>query len=96
MKLSLEELKELRDIASKSTRVVNWYPHYEEVRGPYRRWFTCTEVSDDSKKHVASKSDDCRFAAAAMNNPVPLLDLIEEQQRELNELRAEQILLGLS
>jgi hypothetical protein len=82
-----DELKALRDIANNSTRVVAWYPHYSEVRGPFCRWFTCSDVSDIYKKDVSSKENDCNFAAAAMNNLVPLLDEVELLRAESKKLK---------
>lgn len=80
-----EQLKELRDLASKSTRVVAWYPHGRgnqcglneaTVRGPCFRWFRVVG-GEDYATRVADVEDDAKFAAAAMNNLVPLLDEID-------------------
>jgi hypothetical protein len=68
--ITTDEVKALRRVAAKSTRVVAWYAHPEEVRGPFGRWFRCSVP-------VSHASDDCKFAAAAMNNLVPLLDSID-------------------
>lgn len=54
--------------AEKSTRVVSWYAHPKEVRGPFHRWFTCSDVSQEYRKDVAEIEDDCRFSATAMNS----------------------------
>lgn len=86
-------LDSLREIAGKSTRVVSWYAYHKEVRGPHNRWFTCSDVSGSNTQHVSSIKDDCMFAAAAMNNFVALLDLVDEQQRKIEELMIEKILL---
>ena len=37
-----ETLSELKAICERSSKVVAWYDHYETVRGPWNRWFTCT------------------------------------------------------
>lgn len=81
--MSETELNELRELAKASTNVVAWYAHSQEVRGPFCRWFTCSEVSPQYRKNVAATSDDCKFAAAAMNNLVPLLDEIDRLNRLL-------------
>lgn len=84
-------LKQLREIAAKATQVVSWYPHHSggddhgaTVRGPFCRWFRVTAVDEQYRKHVASDYDDAQFAAAAMNNLIPLLDLIEEMRAALS------------
>jgi hypothetical protein len=81
--ITTDEVKALRRVAAKSTRVVAWYAHPEEVRGPFGRWFRCSGGDNgmgDPVKYpvpVSHASDDCKFAAAAMNNLVPLLDSID-------------------
>lgn len=89
-------LKELRAIADASTRVVGWYAHtYSgEVRGPFCRWLTVTGGDNgmvDPIKYptpVSSIADDTLFAAAAMNNLVPLLDYIDTLKARIAELEA--------
>lgn len=76
--LTPERLMELREIANASTKVTGWYAHSREVRGPFCRWFAVSEVAPEYRKHVADPVDDVRFAAAAMNSLVPLLDLVEK------------------
>lgn len=80
--ITKEQREELRVLESKSTMVVGWYAHSQEVRGPFHRWFTCSEVSEQYKKHVAWPWDDCAFVAGAMNNLVPLLDKVDELEAE--------------
>ena len=96
--MSRDELEELKKVANKSTRVVGWYAHpYEgEVRGPFGRWFTCTggENAGVQPESVADISDDCKFAAAAMNNLVPLLEHIEKLEKEIIDLTIEEELTG--
>lgn len=72
----MSELKKLAEellkVERKSTRVVAWYAHSKEVRGPWCRWFTCSEVAPEYKQHVAYTGNDCIFAANAMNT-APML-----------------------
>jgi len=75
------DTKKLRELAKKATPVVAWYPHNTEVRGPFCRWFTCSEVASQYRKEVAETWDDCNFAAAAMNSLVPLLDELESLRK---------------
>lgn len=98
-KLSREEL---REIASKSTNVVAWYsrPYEGQVRGPFGRWFSLDGGDNgmgDPIKYptpVAPIGDDCDFAAAAMNNLVPLLDELDLAEKKIAELQLELILMG--
>lgn len=61
----LEKSRELREA---STKVVAWYAHEQEVRGPFGRWFTCSPQEDECRKgNVAWPQDDCKFTAHAMN-----------------------------
>ena len=83
------DTKKLRKIAGRSTRVVGWYAHMTTVRGPYCRWFKCSEVDDQDKHRVASTTDECEFAAAAMNNFVPLLDEIDRLRTEREDWLAD-------
>ena len=87
--MNKEERQFLRSLAKASTEVNQWSYHSDgpTVRGPYCRWFKCTEVEPQYKKHVAESIDDCMFAAAAMNSMVPLLDLIDSLERECETLR---------
>jgi len=100
MKRKLIDRDLLRDLVDKSTQVVNWYAHTAEVRGPFGRWFTCEGGSNgmgDEVKYptpVASISDDCRFAAAAMSNLEPLLDELDKKDQKIAELQFELILMG--
>lgn len=87
-----DEIKELRELADRSTKVNSWYAHsqYENpegatVRGPYNRWFVIKEVPEIYKKHVADSYDDAKFAAEAMNNLSKLLDTIDRLQKQ-NEI----------
>jgi hypothetical protein len=85
--ITKEEREQLRVLESKSTPVVAWYAHPSEVRGPFCRWFTCSDVNPEYQKHVAYKDEDCAFAAAAMNNLIPLLDELDRRDREIEELK---------
>jgi hypothetical protein len=70
-------LAELRELSKNATQVVGWYPHPAEVRGPFCRWLTVSEVAPEYEKNVASRADDAKYAAAAMNSIPALLDYIE-------------------
>lgn len=93
--MTRDELEELRSVAKQSTSVVAWYPHPTEVRGPFCRWLTISEVDDKYKHNVASTSDEAEFVAAAMNNLVPLLDHIEKLEKEIIDLTIEEELTGI-
>lgn len=90
--------KKLRELAERSTRVVAWYPHSKHdgyhpgkasVRGPFGRWLLVEGGSNglnDEGNHptpVADLDDDANFAAAAMNNFVPLLDEVQRLESAL-------------
>lgn len=96
-----DERKALRAIAEKSTPVVAWYPHgpgdgyhpgQGSVRGPFGRWFLVSGGDNgmqDPVKYpvpVAPLEDDAKFAAAAMNNLVPLLDELDLRDKMIEEL----------
>lgn len=93
--MTKDEIKALRELAEKATRVNAWYPHggsdrcgdhEATVRGPFNRWLIVTDTSDPGyRKHVADAYDDARFAAAAMNSLVPLLDYIHALEQDLQE-----------
>jgi hypothetical protein len=80
--ITKEEREQLRVLESKSTPVVAWYAHSSEVRGPFCRWFTCSDVSPEYQKHVGYKDEDCAFAAGAMNNLLLLLDGMDRLEAE--------------
>lgn len=70
---SLKQIAEkLLELKKNSTQVQGWYAHSQEVRGPFCRWFTCSKVQPQYEKHVADVSDECAYAAAAMND-APIL-----------------------
>lgn len=92
------DTKKLKEIADKSTKVVAWYPHeygddraygHATVRGPFGRWFACfggDNGMNDPIKYptpVAEIADDVKFAAAAMNNLVPLCDEVDKLREQL-------------
>jgi hypothetical protein len=87
--MTKEERDKLREIASKATQVVSWYAHPAEVRGPFHRWLNISEVDDKYKGNVASQADDAEFAAAAMNNLVPLLDTIDKLEKQVKSLEVD-------
>ncbi len=89
------ELDALEALALKSTPVNSWYAHgpgdqckntEATVRGPYHRWFTISGATDQYKEHVGDLYDDARFAAAAMNNMLPLIARIRELEKQIGAL----------
>jgi hypothetical protein len=86
MNMTKKQKQELREIAENSTKVNSWTPHSEyngyhpgkaSVRGPFFRWFI-VQGGEGYEKNVANLFDDAKFAAAAMNNLVPLLDRVDK------------------
>lgn len=100
--MTKDDRARLRLLAAKSTEVVSWYPYplgdsyhpgQASVRGPFGRWFLVgggdNGMGDPIKYPVpvADLDDDARFAAAAMNNLVPLLDEIDRLEKEVESLK---------
>ncbi len=98
--MTKDELNMLRILAEKSTRVQGWYPYSTgdgyhpteaSVRGPFGRWFRVSggESGAGGKlgEGVADLNDDAKFAAAAMNNLVALLDENDMLTRERDTAR---------
>lgn len=79
---------ELLALYKKSTDVVSWYAHPAEVRGPFCRWLTVSEVSPEYEKNVGTRADDAAYAAAAMNNVPYLLEQNAALTAEVAELKA--------
>lgn len=81
-------LKKLKELCEKTTKVVGWYPHpYDgqgQVRGPFHRWFLLQPGDDTPNKYLADHEDDINYCAAAMNSLPHLLERIEQ----LEELKA--------
>lgn len=84
--VSIKDLELLKELHAKSTRVVAWYGHAAEVRGPFNRWLTVSEVQPQYKNNVASRSEDAAYAAAAMNMLPKLIECIEELRKERDQL----------
>ena len=95
--------KKLRELAKSSTKVAGWYAHSQydgyhlgqaSVRGPFGRWFLVSGGDNGMKDPVnhpvpvSDLFDDAKFAAAAMNNLVALLDEIEVLESRIKELEA--------
>lgn len=78
----------MKAVGEKSTKVVQWYAHPIEgqIRGPFMRWFRCSEVYPEYAKRVASVEDDVTFAAAAMNNFLKLIAMNEKLVEALKEV----------
>lgn len=77
------DIPALEALYNKSTHVVAWYAHPAEVRGPFCRWLTVSEVAEQYRKHVGEQSDDTAYAAAAMNS-IPHLIAAFHAQCNLN------------
>lgn len=67
----------IRQRVAAATKVVAWYAHPTEVRGPFNRWLTVSDVAPKYRKHVASQADDAAYAAAAMNMVPKLLEALD-------------------
>lgn len=84
-----EMIKEVKATYKNSTKVVGWYSHTSDVRGPYCRWLTVSDVLPEYEKHVGTKYDDAIYIANAMNYApklaveleVALQALIDERKR---------------
>lgn len=86
--VSLDEaVKQILETYENSTPVVGWYAHPEEVRGPYCRWLTVSDVNPEYKKYVAAKSDETKFIAAALNFAPKLAKALEYARTILAELK---------
>lgn len=86
--------EELRLLIEKSTPVVGWWEHGGTIRGPWHRWFNCQLGTDTNGEHLAPVEDDVKFAAAAMNNLVHLLDELDAKEAKILDLQVELILMG--
>lgn len=90
--LTIEREKEIREALDRSTKVVAWYPHPREVRGPFCRWFTCSEASNgmgdpiNYPVPVAKIEDDVKYCAIAMNSVPELLAEIDRLRNANNQL----------
>lgn len=73
---------------------MGWWDNGGTVRGPWHRWFTCQFGTDDKGEHLSSVEDDTRFAAAAMNNLVHLLDELDAKEAKILDLQIELLLMG--
>ena len=97
------DLKKLRELASKATKVVGWYPHSysptrpaesyaHQVRGPFFRWFLLQEGDDQSSLFPGNAGslappEDDVNYCAAAMNSVPAL------LDEIERLQAENLTL---
>ena len=84
--INMNALKELHD---KSTKVNAWYAHGWEdgtVRGPFHRWFKCSEVEPRYAKHVAGVAEDTEYCAGAMNLAPYLINAVETLLKRVSEL----------
>lgn len=87
-------LEQLKEITSKSTQVVNWYPHSDgTIRGPYCRWLIVTG-GDGDREYTSPIRNDVEYASMAMN-ALPFLiedkekleEIVEKLERENKELK---------
>lgn len=91
--MTKEERDELRKLINNSTKVNGWYPYRggdnygpeATVRGPFFRWFRVVGPTPSSEHFTADSYDDAKFAAAAMNNLVKLLDEVDRLEDLLNK-----------
>lgn len=84
--ISIKELELLKELQKKSTQVVQWYAHPAEVRGPFGRWLTVSEIPQEYQKHCGSRSDDATYAAYAMNWLPKLIECIEDLRKQRDQL----------
>ncbi len=85
---AIELAKTVIKSKSLSTKVVAWYPHPAQVRGPFCRWFECTQVEDQYKKNVADTWDDTAFCANAMNYSPTVSEALLHLAKENEQLHA--------
>lgn len=92
--------KYLKHLCDKATQVVGWYHHNmwsNEVRGPFGRWFTVSGGDNgmgDPVKYpvpVAELYEDAAFCAAAMSSLPALLELLDEKDAKIAELKREMV-----
>lgn len=86
--------KEVIEVADQATRVVAWYKHSEEVRGPYHRWFKITgpkERNIDSRGRLchASQEEDLAYATAALNHAEKLAKICLVYEEALEKLNGD-------
>lgn len=96
--LTEEYLNGLKELCNKATQVVGWYHHHmwsNEVRGPFGRWFTVSGGDNgmgDPVKYptpVAELYEDAAFCAAAMSALPALLELLDEKEAKIRELKSD-------
>lgn len=82
-------IAQLKDLASRATGVVNWYPYREvsggTVRGPFNRWFILQPGDSQGNPGVIAEDpySDVEYAAAAMNSLPHLIERIEALEASL-------------
>ena len=92
-----EYIKTLKSLCQKSTQVVGWYSHNYSpiVKGPFGRWATFAGGDNGMKDPVkypvpvAEPHEDAAFCAAAMSSLPALLELLEEKDQKIAELKAD-------
>lgn len=91
--LTEDYLTQLKDICKKATQVVGWYAHAYDatVRGPFCRWFHITPVAPEYEKYVGTIQADADFAAHAMSAFPALLELIDEKDAKIKQLKQEMV-----
>lgn len=85
------DIVKLKELYEKSTSVVAWYDTYKfkgEIRGPFCRWLTVSEVQPKYQKYVGAVEDDAAYACAAMNSVPHLLNVIQQAVDYLKEGKA--------
>ena len=85
----LDILRDLKEAKANSTQVVGWHHNGATVRGPFNRWLEVTPVNPEYEKHVASGTDDARYASMCMNSVPFLVETIEALLEKVNRLEAD-------
>lgn len=85
---SIEDaIADIKTTFANSTKVVGWYAHSTEVRGPFNRWLTVSEVPVEYKTSVASRTHDALYATMAMNFAPKIVQAYESAQAEIESLK---------
>jgi hypothetical protein len=86
------DISKLETLWEKSTQVVAWYAHGDydgTIRGPFCRWFKCTEIEPEYQKHCGSIKDDVEYATAALNSVPHLIAAYRAQSDRIATLEAQ-------
>jgi hypothetical protein len=72
-----EMMTEIKAAAKEATKVVGWYAHPGNVRGPFCRWFEVTPFDPEYEKYVGTQAADAKYASVCMNYAQSLVEEIE-------------------